>query len=697
MEDIESAEALDDRTIEVRLREPRSYFPYILASTWAFPRPKHRCEALGDDWRKPENLVTNGPFMLAELLHGGRDARREPALGRAARQREGDRDHVHVERADELVDEWIAGKLRRPPGPRPARRATRPTRSPISCPELSFTYVGFRPDTAPFSNELVRKAFSHAIDREAVRPERLGLVTAATKGGAIPPAMPGHSHKVAPSYDPELARQLLADAGYPDGKGLPPSSRSSSSTARASSPTASPSSGTRSSARASASATSEGHLWAADLGDAQLWLSGWTADYPDPDGFFRGLFKATGWPFYLDEEIEGILEQRPLAPGPGRADAALPRARPALGRASTRRSSRSSTAARCSSADRGSQGVWATPLTRLQLDEAVVLPHDESTPSPTPAEEAGRSGRRRPSSRPGSAPRRAAAPRGSGTRPRARSCGECGAISDARPPVAIDRAPPPSSARMRSTIPSTWPAKPKTTPDWSAAVVEVPIVAVGGDEVHLREPRGPREERVHRDLDPRREDAAHVLARRRDRVEVRGRPEVDDDARRAVALAGGDRVHDPVRADLARVVVADRDARLRPRPDDEERRLRVALGEAPCSARTSGGTVVERQTPVTLVEVEVAQLEQPADERAELVARALRLGRDAPAARRAARRRTARGRSACCRRRPRGARCRVRRRRRRRVSPSFSASASGVSAGSSPSPRSSSIVTSLDV
>ena len=45
-----------------------------------------------------------------------------------------------------------------------------------------------------------------------------------------------------------------------------------------------------------------------------------------------------------------------------------------------------------------------------------------------------------------------------------------------------------------------------------------------------------------------REHAADVLTRRGDRVEVRGGPEVDDDARRAVALARRHRVHDPVRA-----------------------------------------------------------------------------------------------------------------------------------------------------
>ena len=60
---------------------------------------------------------------------------------------------------------------------------------------------------------------------------------------------------------------------------------------------------------------------------------------------------------------------------------------------------------------------------------------------------------------------------------------------------------------------------------------------------------------------PGREHAADVLALGRDDVEVGRRAEVDDDHGRAVALLGGDGVDDPVGADLARIVVADRDAR----------------------------------------------------------------------------------------------------------------------------------------
>jgi oligopeptide transport system substrate-binding protein len=51
------------------------------------------------------------------------------------------------------------------------------------------------------------------------------------------------------------------------------------------------------------------HCWATDLEEEQIWVSGWTADYPDPDGFFRGLFEATAWPFYRDDEIAELLRR----------------------------------------------------------------------------------------------------------------------------------------------------------------------------------------------------------------------------------------------------------------------------------------------------------------------------------------------------------------------------------------------------
>ncbi len=372
LEDIESATALDDRTLEVRLRAPRPYFPYILAATWAYPRPKHACESLGDAWRKPENLVSNGPFVLAELNDDGALLSANPHFVGVR----GNVKEIAINFAKgpvgETVKEWIDGRYDvlhvHDPGARDAENTVTEL-----VPELSMTYVGFRTDKGPFANELVRKAFSHAIDRDTVKPAQHGLVTAAVKGGAIPPAMPGHSHKVAPSYDPELARKLLADAGYPEGKGLPEVSIVASIWKDFADGLADQWRevlGARVNVR-----LIEGHLWGSNIEDTDhMWLSGWTADYPDPDGFFRGLFKASGWPLYMDAEIEEIYERaRDLENTNERMrlyhelDRIWVSERAAIlpvfyGRTMLVRRP-------------WIQDLWTTPLTRLQLDQVVVGPH----------------------------------------------------------------------------------------------------------------------------------------------------------------------------------------------------------------------------------------------------------------------------------------------------------------------------------
>jgi ABC-type transport system substrate-binding protein len=84
-------------------------------------------------------------------------------------------------------------------------------------------YLGFDTMNPPFNNLKVRQAFSHAIDRD-------GLIKGVIKQqgiaayGMLMPGFPGsHQDDLKPiqSYDPAMAKQLLAEAGFPDGKGFP--------------------------------------------------------------------------------------------------------------------------------------------------------------------------------------------------------------------------------------------------------------------------------------------------------------------------------------------------------------------------------------------------------------------------------------------------------------------------------------------
>lgn len=89
----------------------------------------------------------------------------------------------------------------------------------------SIFYIGMNSsgkDYAPFKNRDVRRAIGMAIDRERITKQVLGDVNEPAYT-IIPPGVPGHRDKgEGLPYDVEGAKKLLASAGYPDGKGLPP-------------------------------------------------------------------------------------------------------------------------------------------------------------------------------------------------------------------------------------------------------------------------------------------------------------------------------------------------------------------------------------------------------------------------------------------------------------------------------------------
>lgn len=84
---------------------------------------------------------------------------------------------------------------------------------------LGLFHLQLNRSVPPFDDPMVRRALSHAIDREGVTEGVLfGLATPTVQ--AMPPGNIGHNPALtldSVPYDPELARQMLADAGYPNG------------------------------------------------------------------------------------------------------------------------------------------------------------------------------------------------------------------------------------------------------------------------------------------------------------------------------------------------------------------------------------------------------------------------------------------------------------------------------------------------
>jgi oligopeptide transport system substrate-binding protein len=88
-------------------------------------------------------------------------------------------------------------------------------------PSLSTDYYGFDASRPPFDDVKVRQAFAAAVDWRRIATLAVSD-PAAVATSMVPPGIPGRSDiDVVPVHDPDAARALLAEAGFPDGVGFP--------------------------------------------------------------------------------------------------------------------------------------------------------------------------------------------------------------------------------------------------------------------------------------------------------------------------------------------------------------------------------------------------------------------------------------------------------------------------------------------
>lgn len=300
--DMVGVTALDDLTLEVRLEEPTAYLPFLLAHPLAYPLPRWAVERHGEGWTEPENLVSNGPYQLVEWRRGERLVLRRnqsyqgPFPGNAELvQCRVFTDFHPVLEAYAADDLDAISMINADPGT-VARALALHGDELLFSPQPSTYFLVFLVDRPPFDDVRVRRAFVHAVDREAlVREASKGQYLPAT-GGFVPPGMPGHSPGIGLAYDPNLARDLLVQAGYPEGQGFPQVSWAHL-VGLAGEPVVPflhkawrENLGLRLEAE---SLDWESFMERLGRDPAHLTLLGWLADYPDPDAFLRVTFHST--------------------------------------------------------------------------------------------------------------------------------------------------------------------------------------------------------------------------------------------------------------------------------------------------------------------------------------------------------------------------------------------------------------------
>ena len=222
--------AVDTYILEVQLDKPTFHFLQLLSHHSTFPVHPPTIAAHGDidqrnsGWTRPGKLIGNGPFILKSwLINRLVEVTRNPHYWGAAQVA---LDGVVFHPVENLTTEenmFRTGRLHVTSSLSPDRLKWYRTNQPqvLSVhPSFSTYYYVFNTKKSPYDNPKVRQALSMAIDRESI-------VKLVTRGGEIaanrftPENVPGYQTSTSLPFDPIRAKQLLKEAGYPNGKGMP--------------------------------------------------------------------------------------------------------------------------------------------------------------------------------------------------------------------------------------------------------------------------------------------------------------------------------------------------------------------------------------------------------------------------------------------------------------------------------------------
>lgn len=217
--------ALDKQTLRVELTAPAAFFPGLVAFTTYRPVHRPTIEEYGDLWYRPENFVGNGAYLLHDWKINDRVKLKKS-------ETYWDRDQVQLKRIDALAISSATTAFNIYATNQADLILDKGLVPPLLIEKLrkrkdfhSYTYLAsyfyrFNCSRPPFDDPNVRKAFSLAIDK-------LSIVEGITKAGEVPaptyvpPGLEGYESPAGLQPDMDEARRLLAEAGFPKGKGFP--------------------------------------------------------------------------------------------------------------------------------------------------------------------------------------------------------------------------------------------------------------------------------------------------------------------------------------------------------------------------------------------------------------------------------------------------------------------------------------------
>jgi oligopeptide transport system substrate-binding protein len=299
--------AKDDWTLEVTLEGPRGYFPVLAAYLAALPAYRPAVEKHGDKWTEAANIVCNGPFTLEAWEHNKQMVLKKNPYYYGAKDVQLSRVVIPIipiasgalpyEKNEIDMTTLQAGDLKR------LQFDPRMQKDVFRYPFPGTWYLIPQVTKPPFDNLKIRKAVSHAIDRENVVKVSQGEAIPAWS--MIPPGFPGALDdpkvKAIQRFDKKAAMEALKGTPYEGGRNWPRITLSMRDEGRSSKPLAE---AVQAVLLANLNMKTElevlephvfrERLWKQDL--QFVWIR-WFMDYPDPHNEYFDTFygkKTTG-------------------------------------------------------------------------------------------------------------------------------------------------------------------------------------------------------------------------------------------------------------------------------------------------------------------------------------------------------------------------------------------------------------------
>ncbi|CAI9085585.1 peptide ABC transporter substrate-binding protein [Candidatus Methylacidiphilum fumarolicum] len=218
--------AIGQSILEVQLEDPIPFFLQLVAEPVFFPLPIDTINVYGEDWIKVGKIVSNGPYILDEWKINDRIVlKKNPYYWAQSSIKTKELDLLTTTKASTAFNLFYCGiaDLILDKGLVPTFFIEKIRQKPYfhSSPIFATYFYRFNTQHKPLNDSRIRCALAMAIDKSR-------LVRIITRGGELPagsitpPGIPGYNSPSGLPYNPTMAKKLLAEAGYPNGKGFPP-------------------------------------------------------------------------------------------------------------------------------------------------------------------------------------------------------------------------------------------------------------------------------------------------------------------------------------------------------------------------------------------------------------------------------------------------------------------------------------------